>query len=100
MNWFCFKGLAGPRRVFLTGPKAKGIKVETFRIDYLTRAPKVEKLSLQPISRRVVENSSRGQLFRERLTFMALLRSSIGVSYGCTMRALAGSPVYYGGANN
>ena len=34
----------------LTGPKPKGIKVETFRIDYLIRTPKVEKLSLQPIS--------------------------------------------------
>ena len=33
----------------LTGPKPKGIKVETFRIDYLIRTPKVEKLSLQPI---------------------------------------------------
>ena len=34
----------------LTGPKPKEIKVETFRIDYLRRTPKVEKLSLQPIS--------------------------------------------------
>ena len=34
----------------LTGPKPKGIKVQTFRIDYLIRTPKVEKLSLQPIS--------------------------------------------------
>ena len=33
-----------------TGPKPKGIKVKTFRIDYLIRTPKVEKLSLQPIS--------------------------------------------------
>ena len=33
----------------LTGPRPKEIKVETFRIDYLIRAPKVEKLSLQPI---------------------------------------------------
>ena len=33
----------------LTGPKPKEIKVETFRIDYLIRTPKVEKLSLQPI---------------------------------------------------
>ena len=32
------------------GPKPKGINVETFRIDYLIRTPKVEKLSLQPIS--------------------------------------------------
>ena len=32
----------------LTGPRPKEIKVETFRIDYLIRAPKVEKLSLQP----------------------------------------------------
>ena len=36
----------------LTGPKPKGIKVETFRIDYLIRTPKVEKLSLQPIRQR------------------------------------------------
>ena len=34
----------------LTGPKPKEIKVETFRIDYHVRTPKVEKLSLQPIS--------------------------------------------------
>ena len=34
----------------LTGPKPKGIKVETFRIDCLMRTPTVEKLSLQPIS--------------------------------------------------
>ena len=34
----------------LTGPKPKEIKVETFRTDYLIRTPKVEKLSLQPIS--------------------------------------------------
>ena len=33
----------------LTGPKPKGIKVETFRIDCLIRTPKVKKLSLQPI---------------------------------------------------
>ena len=33
----------------LTGPNPKGIKVETFRIDYLIRTPKVEKLSLQAI---------------------------------------------------
>ena len=38
----------GPGKL-LTGPKPKGIKVETFRIDYLIRTPKVEKLSLQPI---------------------------------------------------
>ena len=47
----------GPRFGFwglgfkLTGPKPKEIKVETFRIDYLIRTPKVEKLSLQPISK-------------------------------------------------
>ena len=34
----------------LTGPKPKEAKVETFRIDYLIRTRKVEKLSLQPIS--------------------------------------------------
>ena len=38
------------RSFFLTGPKRKEIGVETFRIDYLIRTPKVEKLSLQPIS--------------------------------------------------
>ena len=35
--------------VILTGPKPKEIQVETFRIDYLIRTPKVEKMSLQPI---------------------------------------------------
>ena len=30
-------------------PKTQGIKVETFRIDYIIRTPKVEKLSLQAI---------------------------------------------------
>ena len=39
-----------PYTHILTGPKAKEIRVETFRIDYLIRGPKVEKLSLQPIS--------------------------------------------------
>ena len=44
----------GPRLlVLLTGPKPKEIKVETFRIDYPIRGPKVEKLSLQPIRLRV-----------------------------------------------
>ena len=48
-------GVLGPEFLnqvptLLTGPKPKGIKVETFRIDYLTRTPKVEELSLQPIS--------------------------------------------------
>ena len=42
----------GEGRVSLTGAKPKEIKVETFRIDYLIRTPKVEKLSLQPISLR------------------------------------------------
>ena len=48
-------GLVGLRRFFglgsrvLTGPKPKEIKVETVRIDYLIKGPKVEKLSLQPI---------------------------------------------------
>ena len=37
----------GPQK--RTGPKPKEIKVETFRIDYLIRGPKDEKLSLQPI---------------------------------------------------
>ena len=35
--------------LILTGPKPKEIKVETFRIDYRIRTPKVEKLILQPI---------------------------------------------------
>ena len=39
--------------VLLTGPKPKEIKVETFRIDYPIRGPKVEKLSLQPMRLRV-----------------------------------------------
>ena len=39
-----------PESLQLTGPKPKETKVETFRIDYLIRTPKVEKLSLQPIS--------------------------------------------------
>ena len=42
--------LKGSIRVrFLTGPKPKETKVETFRIDYLIRTPKAEKLSLRPI---------------------------------------------------
>ena len=32
------------------GREGENKKVETFRIDYLIRTPKVEKLSLQPIS--------------------------------------------------
>ena len=40
--------ILNPRKL-LTGPKPKEIKVETFRIDYLIRTPKVEKLSLQPV---------------------------------------------------
>ena len=39
--------------VGLTGPKPQGIKAETFRIDYLARTTKVEKFSLQPVSRAV-----------------------------------------------
>ena len=34
----------------LPGPKPKEIKVETFRIDYLKRSPKVEKLGFEPVS--------------------------------------------------
>ena len=34
----------------LTGPKPKEIKVETFRINYLIRSPKVEKLGFEPVS--------------------------------------------------
>ena len=43
--------------VVLTGPKPKEIKVETFRIDYLIRTPKVEKLSLQPIRVKLTRRS-------------------------------------------
>ena len=50
------RALLGLRLGFrLTGPKPKKIKVETFRIDYFVRTPKVKKLSLQPISRRVYD---------------------------------------------
>ena len=45
-------GCRGPymtATTILTGPKPNEIKAETFRIDYLIRDPKVEKLSLQPI---------------------------------------------------
>ena len=50
------RALLGLRLGFrLTGPKPKKIKVETFRIDYLVRTPKVKKLSLQPIRRRVYD---------------------------------------------
>ena len=35
----------------LTGPKPKEKKVGTVRIEYLIRGPKVEKLSVRPISR-------------------------------------------------
>ena len=37
-------------RAQLTGPKPKEIKVETFRINYLIRSPKVEKLGFEPVS--------------------------------------------------
>ena len=47
----------GPN-IKLSGPKPKEIKVETFRIDYLLRTPKVEKLSLQPISKAHVKLQS------------------------------------------
>ena len=36
--------------LLLTGPKPKEIKVEIFRIDYLIRSPKVEKLGFEPVS--------------------------------------------------
>ena len=39
--------------VDLTGPKPKEIEVETFRINYLIRSPKVEKLGFEPVSDRV-----------------------------------------------
>ena len=38
--------------LLLTGPKPKEIKVETFRINYLIRSPKVEKLGFEPVSLR------------------------------------------------
>ena len=47
----------------LTGPKPKGIKVETFRIYYLIRPPKVENLSLQPISECLEFNSLGAPVF-------------------------------------
>ena len=45
---------SGAALELLTGPKPKEIQVETFRIDYLVRTPKVEKLSLQPIRLSVI----------------------------------------------
>ena len=33
----------------LTGPTPKEIEFETFRINYLIRSPKVEKLGLEPV---------------------------------------------------
>ena len=42
---------AWPFRIgILTGPKPKEIKAETFRIHYLIRSPKVEKLGFEPVS--------------------------------------------------
>ena len=35
--------------LMVTSRKPRGITIETFRIDYYIRTPKVEKLSLQPI---------------------------------------------------
>ena len=52
----------------LTGPKPKEIEVETFRIDNLTRTPKVGKLSLQPISR-TGEAKARGDGSRSASAF-------------------------------
>ena len=43
-------------------PKPKEIKVETFRIDYLIRTPKVEKLSLQPIRSSAAETPANRQV--------------------------------------
>ena len=37
-------------RDVLTGPKPKEITVETFRINYLIRSPKVEELGFEPVS--------------------------------------------------
>ena len=34
----------------LTGPKTQEIKVDTFRMNYLIRSPKVEKLGFEPVS--------------------------------------------------
>ena len=39
------KDSGGGLSLVLTGPKPKEIKVEIFRIDYLIRTPKVEKLN-------------------------------------------------------
>ena len=53
----------------LTGPKPKEIKVETFRIDYLIRGQKVEKLSLQPIRSMHESAQNWGILFFEARTW-------------------------------
>ena len=45
-----FEPEAGCRTFSSLAQKPKEIQVETFRIDYHIRTPKVEKLSLQPIS--------------------------------------------------
>ena len=50
--------------ILLTGPEPKKIKVETFRIDYLIRTPKVEKLSLQPIRLPTTSTPACGQRCR------------------------------------
>ena len=49
------------RTLKLTGPKPEEIKVETFRIDYLIRTQKVEKLSLQPISKGTFQGFLKGR---------------------------------------
>ena len=63
----------------LTGSKPKGIKVETFEIHYLIRTPKVEKFSLQPISKALC---LKGLGFRVSMGFywvsIGFLRVSIG----------------------
>ena len=55
----------------LAGPKPKETKVETFKIDYLTRTPKVEKFSLQPISKTLKGMLSRIPPARNCTVFLA-----------------------------
>ena len=46
----CLKGKRELKKNELAGPKPKETKVETFRIDDLTRNPKAEKLGFEPVS--------------------------------------------------
>ena len=44
--------------MYLTGPQPKEINVETFRINYLIRSPRVEKLGFKPVRHRERERES------------------------------------------